>query len=479
MARTEPGHRLRGPRCGGSAWRSRSSTGFWSRRCSAAGNRWARSVRSHSASPEEPHSASPEEPPTRLRRELGLGGAVVIGLGAMLGTGVFIVFAPAAELAGSWLLASLGLAAVVAYANATSTAQLAAVHPQAGGAYVYGRQRLSPTAGALAGYAFVIGKIASAGAAALAVGAYAWPDQQRLVAVAALVVATVIDLAGIARTATVTAWLVAALFAVLGLVVVAGLSHPAGNQSTLTAVPGETGIPLAGILGAAGLLFFAFAGYARIATLGEEVRDPARTIPRAVNIAFAIIVVIYLLVAVAALVGLGADRLAAATAPLADVVRAAGWTWAVPVVRAGGAVAAGAVLVSLIAGIGRTTFAMAAERDLPGYLAAVDERSAVPRRAELATAASVLVVVLTGGLVGAVAVSAFTVLIYYAVANLAALRLSPQERRGPRGLMILGLIGCVTLAASLPWQVVVGGAAGLAAALAIRAGAAALAESRQ
>jgi len=386
----------------------------------------------------------------------------------MLGTGVFIVFAPAATLAGSWLLVALGLAAVVAYANAISTAQLAAVHPQAGGAYVYGRQRLSPTAGALAGYAFIIGKIASAGAAALAVGAYAWPDQQRLVAIVALVAATLIDLLGIARTAAVTAWLVAALLAVLGLVVVAGLSHPTGDRSTAPAA-GAAGIPLAGILAAAGLLFFAFAGYARIATLGEEVRDPARTIPRAVNIAFAVIVVVYLLVAVAALIGLGADRLAAATAPLADVVRAAGWTWAVPVVRAGGAVAAGAVLLSLIAGIGRTTFAMAAERDLPGFLAAVDERSAVPRRAELATATAVLVVVLTGGLVGAVAVSAFTVLIYYAVANLAALRLSPQERRGPRALMVLGLVGCVALAASLPWSVVVGGAGGLAAALIIRA----------
>jgi basic amino acid/polyamine antiporter, APA family len=425
-------------------------------------------VRSHSGSPEEPaQSVGSEEPATRLRRELGLGGAVVIGLGAMLGTGVFIVFAPAATLAGSWLLVSLGLAAVVAYANAISTAQLAAVHPQAGGAYVYGRQRLSPTAGALAGYAFIIGKIASAGAAALAVGAYAWPDQQRLVAIVALVAATLIDLLGIARTAAVTAWLVAALLAVLGLVVVAGLSNPTGDRSTAPA--GAAGIPLAGILAAAGLLFFAFAGYARIATLGEEVRDPARTIPRAVNIAFAVIVVVYLLVAVAALIGLGADRLAAATAPLADVVRAAGWTWGVPVVRAGGAVAAGAVLLSLIAGIGRTTFAMAAERDLPGFLAAVDERSAVPRRAELATAIAVLVVVLTGGLVGAVAVSAFTVLIYYTVANLAALRLSPQERRGPRALMVLGLVGCVALAASLPWPVVVGGAGGPAAALIIRA----------
>lgn len=409
--------------------------------------------------------AAPGQPATRLRRELGLGGAVVIGLGAMLGTGVFVVFAPAAARAGSWLLASLGLAAVVAYANATSTAQLAAVHPQAGGAYVYGRRRLTPATGALAGYAFIAGKVASAGAAALAVGAYAWPDRQRLVAVAALAVATVIDLLGIAKTATVTAWLVAALLGVLGLVVVAGLSHRVSDGGGSDVA----GVPVAGIFGAAGLLFFAFAGYARIATLGEEVRDPARTIPRAVSLAFGVIVLVYVLVAIAALTGLGAGRLAAATAPLADVVGAAGWSWALPVVRAGGAVAAGAVLLSLIAGIGRTTFAMAAERDLPRFLATVDVRSAVPRRAELATAAGVLAVVIFGGLVGAVAVSAFTVLIYYAVSNLAALRLSPGERRGPRALMVLGLLGCLALAASLPWPVVLAGTAGLALALAVRA----------
>ncbi len=408
-----------------------------------------------------------DQPASRLRRELGLAGAVVIGLGAMLGTGVFVVFAPAADRAGSWLLAALGLAALVAYANASSTAQLAALHPQAGGAYEYGRRRLAPWIGALAGYAFVAGKIASAGAAALAVGVYAWPDQQRLVAVAALIVATVIDLLGISRTARVTGWLVAALLAVLGLVVLAGLSHPADAAAASAGSP--NGVPVGGILGAAGLLFFAFAGYARIATLGEEVRDPARTIPRAVTIAFGVIVVIYALVALAGLNALGAAGLAGADAPLAEVVRAAGWDWAVVLVRAGGAVAAGAVLLSLVAGIGRTGFAMAAQRDLPAALAVVHRRSGVPRRAELAAAAAVLLVVLVGGLIGAVALSAFTVLVYYAVSNLAALQLGPAERRGPRALMVIGLVGCVLLAANLPWPVVIAGTGGLAAALAGRA----------
>src|SRR5262245_10200596 len=461
MARIGLGRRSRGPRCGGWVSRPRSSASSWYRGCSEAGSRLGRFVRSPSASPDEPPSASPdephsatsEEPATRLRRELGLD-----GLGAMLGTGVFIVFAPAAAQAGSWLLASLGLAAVVAYANATSTAQLAAVHPQAGGAYVYGRQRLSPTAGALAGYAFVIGKIASAGAAALAVGAYAWPDQQRLVAVAALVVATVIDLAGIARTATVTAWLVAALFAVLGLVVVAGLSHPAGNQSTLTAVPGETGIPLAGILGAAGLLFFAFAGYARIATLGEEVRDPARTIPRAIPVALTITLAVYAAVALAVLGVLGPARLAASTAPLADAARVVGAASLVPAVRVGAAVAALGSLLALILGVSRTTLAMARDRHLPHALAAVHQRFGVPHHAQLAVGVVVTILAATTDLRGAIGFSSFGVLLYYAIANASAWTLTADEGRPPVAVPVVGLIGCATLALALPLSSVLIGA---------------------
>ncbi len=405
------------------------------------------------------------DPGTRLDRRIGTADAVVIGLGSMLGTGVFVVFAPAAAQAGLGLFAGLLLAAFVAYANATSAAQLAAVHPQSGGAYVYGRARLGPAWGALAGYAFVLGKTASCAAAALAVGAYAWPERSRQVAAIAVAVTTALNYLGITKTVRVTRILVAALLIVLVTVAVTGLVSPRPNHTGTSDI--EPTLP--GILSAGALLFFAFAGYARIATLGEEVRDPARTIPRAVPIALGITLVLYGLVALGAVHALGVRRLAHARAPLADVVSTAGYAWLTPVVRAGGVVAALAVLISLVAGVSRTVFAMAAERDLPAWLAAVHPTRRVPHRAELLVGAVTLGVVLAGGLVGAVAFSAFTVLLYYAVTNASALRLAPGERRGPRWLAGLGLLGCLALAFASPPGTVLAGSAVLAALLLVRA----------
>jgi APA family basic amino acid/polyamine antiporter len=387
-----------------------------------------------------------EQPPSRLDRRLGLADAVVVGLGAMLGTGVFVVFAPAAAAAGPWLLLGLLLAAGVAYCNATSTAQLAAVHPESGGAYAYGRARLGPSWGALAGFAFLAGKTASCAAAALAVGAYAWPEQQRLVAALTVLAATALNYVGVARTVAVTWVLVVVLVGVL--LVVAAVTLTGGGVRVADNNPGSP----SGVLSAAALLFFAFAGYARVATLGEEVRDPAVTIPRAVPIALGTALLLYALVALGALTALGSAELAAAAAPLSAAVDAVGASWLVPVVRVGAAVAAGAVLLSLVAGVGRTAFAMAAAGDLPRALAAVHARYRVPHRAQLLVGLATLAATVAGELTAAVAFSAFTVLVYYAVANLAAMRLGR-----PRAVSVLGLAGCLALAVSLPLSTVVAG----------------------
>ncbi|MGV9301579.1 APC family permease, partial [Amycolatopsis sp. NPDC003676] len=212
-----------------------------------------------------------------LRRELGVRDSVVIGLGAMVGAGVFAALGPAAGVAGSWLLVALGVAAVVAYCNAMSSARLAAVYPVSGGTYVYGRERLGEFWGYLAGWGFVVGKTASCAAMALTVGSYAWPAQAHGVAVGVVVVVTAINYVGVQKSALATRVIVGLVLAVLAAVVVVGIG---GDHSAATVLDAEIG-PY-GVLQAAGLLFFAFAGYARIATLGEEVRDPARTIPRAI-----------------------------------------------------------------------------------------------------------------------------------------------------------------------------------------------------
>ncbi|MEN3540349.1 APC family permease [Microbispora sp. ZYX-F-249] len=395
-----------------------------------------------------------------LERRLGLPDAVVIGLGSMIGAGIFAALAPAARAAGSGLLLGLALAAVVAYCNATSSARLAARHPASGGTYVYGRERLGDFWGYLAGWAFVTGKTASCAAMALTVGSYVWPERAHLVAVAAVVALTAVNYAGIHKSAWLTRVIVGVVVAVLAAVVVTGLTSGAADPGQLYMAAGVTA---GGVLQAAGLLFFAFAGYARIATLGEEVRDPARTIPRAIPIALGLTLVVYAAVAVSALAVLGGTGLTDAVAPLAAVVREAGHPGLAQVVRAGAAVAATGSLLALILGVSRTTLAMARDRHLPHVLAAVHPRFRVPHHAEVAVGAVVAVLAATADLRGAIGFSSFGVLVYYAVANAAAWTLGPEEGRPPRVVPALGLAGCLVLAFALPLSSVLSGAAVLAA----------------
>ncbi|PSK62132.1 putative transporter [Micromonospora sp. MH33] len=383
-----------------------------------------------------------------LARRLGVPDAVVIGLGSMLGAGVFVVFGPAAAAAGgAGLLVALALAGFIAFCNATSSARLAARYPESGGTYVYGRERLHPFAGFLAGWGFVIGKTASCAAMALTIGAYLWPGRARLVAVLAVLAVTAVNLRGIGKTAAATRVLVGVVLTVLAVVAVTGVPHVAPDR-----LAGFADAGVRGVLTAAGLLFFAFAGYARIATLGEEVRDPERTVPRAVPLALGVVLAIYLLLAVVAVGVLGEQRLADSAAPLAEVVTSAGLPDLAWLVRAGATVAVTGVLLSLLAGVGRTTLAMARRRDLPGALAAVHPRYRVPHRAELAVAAVVIVVVSLVDVRGAIGFSSCTVLVYYAIANASALTLGrdPERKLPVQLLAALGLVGCLLLAVNLP-----------------------------
>ncbi len=383
-----------------------------------------------------------------LHRRLGTPDAVVIGLGSMIGAGIFVVLAPAAAAAGSGLLIGLALAAVVAYCNATSSARLAAVYPQSGGTYVYGRERLGEFWGYTAGWSFVVGKTASCAAMALTVGIYAWPAYAHALAVAAVVALTAINYAGVQKSALLTRVIVAVVLAVLAAVVVIVLGFGDVDGARLF----DDDVSLGGVLQAAGLLFFAFAGYARIATLGEEVRDPARTIPRAIPIALGITLAVYATVAAVVLAELGSAGLASSSAPLADAVRAAGQPGFEPVVRAGAAIAALGSLLSLFLGVSRTTLAMARDRHLPHALAAVHPRFASPHRAELVVGAVVAVIAAVADVRGAIGFSAFAVLVYYAIANASAMTL------GRRLIPAVGLTGCVLLAVLLPIASVLAGA---------------------
>ncbi|MGV0771910.1 APC family permease [Mycobacterium syngnathidarum] len=401
--------------------------------------------------------------PGGLQRRLGTTDAVVIGLGSMVGAGIFAALAPAAAAAGTGLLIGLAVAAVVAYCNATSSARLAARYPQSGGTYVYGRERLGEFWGYTAGWSFIVGKTASCAAMALTVGLYVWPQGAHAVAVAAVVALTAVNYAGIQKSALVTRIIVASVLAVLAAVVVIIAGSGAADSARLGI--GDD-IAAGGVLQAAGLLFFAFAGYARIATLGEEVRDPARTIPRAIPIALGIALVVYAVVAVAVLSVLGGSGLASAPAPLADAVVAAGAPGWQPVVRAGAAVAALGSLLALILGVSRTTLAMARDRHLPHWLAAVHPRFNVPHRAEVVVGIVVAALAAVADLRGAIGFSSFAVLLYYAIANVSAWTLEP-ENRWRRVIPAVGLLGCLVLAFALPLTSVLAGLAVVAVGAAI------------
>jgi APA family basic amino acid/polyamine antiporter len=406
----------------------------------------------------------PDESRPQLERQLGITDAVVMGLGSMIGAGIFAVLAPAAAAAGSSVLIALAAAAVVAYLNATSSARCAARYPESGGAYVYGRKRLGEFWGYLAGWGFVVGKTASCAATALIVGFYAWPAQAHAIAVGAVIALTAVNYTGIQKSALVTRIIVAVVLAALAAAAVVAFTAPSTDFGRL-----DIGADASahGVLQAAGLLFFAFAGYARIATLGEEVRDPARTIPRAIPLALGIALIVYAVVAVAALAVLGSQGLAHSAAPLADVVRAAGAAGFVPVVRIVAVVAALGSLLSLILGVSRTTFAMARDHYLPQQLSAVHPKFKTPYCAEVAVGVVVAVLAGTAEVRSAIGFSSFSVLVYYAIANASAWTF------GGRLVPTVGFIGCLVFAFALPLNSVLLGTAVLlvgTAAYAVRHG---------
>lgn len=416
-----------------------------------------------------------------LERRLGLSDAVVVGLGAMVGAGVFVAFAPAAARAGSLVWVSLAVAAVVAVCNALSSARLAAQFPSAGGTYVYGRELLGPLPGFLAGWGFVVGKTASCAAMALTAGLYLWPGHAGLVAAAAVLALTILSVLGVQRTAAASKALVGIVLAVLAVfVAMAWVTGPAsaGPVASPPAVDGEAWpARVLGVLGGAGFCFFAFAGYARIATLGEEVREPARTIPRAVVVAITVVIGVYAAVLAATVHLLGVGGVAASAAPVLDAAAQIGGAGGggagdggaggggsgvgggvlASVVRVAAGIAALGALLGGVLGVSRTAMAMARDRHLPAPLAAVHPTTRTPYVAELCVGVLVAAIVLVADVRQAIGFSSFAVLIYYLVANTAALRLDRRRRRLPAWVPVLGAIGCVVVAGSLPWQSVIGG----------------------
>ena len=387
----------------------------------------------------------------QLQRVVGLPGAILMGLGSIMGAGVFVSLGLGEQIAGPSILLALALAAVVATCNGLSSAQLAANHPVSGGTYEYGHRWLTPSLGFTAGWMFLCAKSASAATAALGFAKYLAPDYLLPVSLATVAGLTVITLTGMQRSNAVNAVIVSAVLLTLLAFVAVGSPALLANGELLQPFFDSNRVPE--LFEATALMFVAYTGYGRIATLGEEVREPRRTIPVAIILTLGLTTLLYLGVSAVSLVHADGQGFQSLTL-LAEKM---GGTPLGMILTAGAGLALLSVLLNLLLGLSRVALAMGRRGDLPEATGRINESTNVP------AVATVLVAVVIGGLVcvGDVKLtwsfSAFTVLIYYAITNLCAIRLQPDERLYPAWISYLGLLSCLSLAFFLEWHVMLSG----------------------
>ncbi|MEX1020379.1 MAG: APC family permease [Litorilinea sp.] len=413
-----------------------------------------------------PRLATPTmpSPPTTLRREVGLWGAIMMGMGSIVGTGVFVSIGVGAGIAGPAVILAMILAALVAICNGMSSAQLAANHAVSGGTYEYGYKYLNPTLGFTAGWMFLLAKSASAATAALgfagyALNAFGLSGQALLIALAfvAVIILTAVVVGGIRRSNTTNILIVSVTLLALLFFVVAGIPTALENRTVMFDMDwGRDGF-MSALLHATALMFVAYTGYGRIATLGEEVQEPRRTIPRAIIVTMLLTLVLYTAVAVVGIGAVGADGLSQATAQAAAPLEVAARVFQIPgasqILAIGAVTAMLGVLLNLLLGLSRVLMAMGRRNDMPPVVARLDASGSTPYIAVIVIGVVIAGLTLTGSVRTTWSFSAFTVLIYYALTNLAALRLRPSERLYPKWIAWTGLAACLFLAFWVDWQI--------------------------
>lgn len=395
----------------------------------------------------------------RLKRELGVWNASALGLGSIIGTGVFVSIGVATGVVGPAVILALVIGAFVALCNGLSSAQLAASHPVSGGTYEYGYRYLGPLPGFIAGWLFMLAKSASAATAALGFAGYLLnaldePGHPALVPIALTVVVavTVLVLVGIRRSAQANFLIVGLTVAALATFIIGGFSTAfAEGTANLTPffAPEEGETSLSALLHASALMFVAYTGYGRIATLSEEVRDPEKTIPKAVVLTLGITLVLYVAVALVGVAAVGPVSLGTATDQQAAPLEVAARSFSPVIARIvsiGAVTAMLGVLLNLILGLSRVLLAMGRRRDVPNVVARLDRSGSTPHVAVIVVGVIIALLVLTGDVRTTWSFSAFTVLLYYAITNIAAIRLPEEARLYPRWIPIVGLIACLGLA---------------------------------
>lgn len=394
-----------------------------------------------------------------LDRALKTPGAIMMGLGSIVGTGLFVSIALATQISGSWVLPAILIAALVATLNGLSSAQLAANYPVSGGTYEYANRTLNSWLGFTAGWMFMTAKSASAATAALGCAAYLLyafdielgHSSFIALSLGILLLLTLLVSGGIRRSNQANTLIVGfTLFGLTVLVVTAFLLRglPTGGLMQIATEPFD----ISSLLHASALMFVAYTGYGRIATLGEEVAEPRRTIPKAIILCMLVIVLFYSSVALTALHVLGADVFAASAragsegAPLIEVARGLGLSWLGLLISAAAVTAMAGVLLNLLLGLSRVLLSMARRRDIPAGVGYINPANQSPVAAVWVTAVIIGLLVITGDIRFTWSFSAFTVLIYYAITNASAFMLTKEQRLYPRAIPAAGFTGCLGLA---------------------------------
>lgn len=391
-----------------------------------------------------------------LLRTLTLKEAVGVGLGAIIGAGIFVVTGIAAGVAGPAFLLGLLAAGLIAAFNALSSAQLAAIYPHSGGTYEYGYILINPAFGFSAGWMFLISKLTAAGVVAIGFGSYFFQlvliGSPEICSIAAVIFLTAANYFGIKKAGRLNLLIVSITFLSLLYFVFSGIPE----------IKKENFIPfspfgISGIAESAALMFFAFTGYARIATLAEEVSEPDKTIPKAIVISIVTAIFFYAAVSVTAIGVIGTEIMASVKSPLQKAAESLTTPAINIVVTIGACAAMLGVLLSQILGISRMMLAMGRRLDLPPVFQSIHSRYRVPHFGIIATGIIILLLTVIGTFEFIVRAAAFTILLYYSITNIAALKQPRKEQRYGTVIPVVGLLGCLAMSVSLPLNVIVSG----------------------
>lgn len=382
-----------------------------------------------------------------------------MGLGSIIGTGVFVSIGLGTNVAGSGVLIAIALASIVAVCNGLSSAQLAANHPVSGGTYEYGHRWWSRQVGFVAGWMFLCAKSASAAAAALGLASYLvqafeldpnWINRVGI-AFAAIIGLSAITLLGIRRSNVANTVIVSITLGALLFFIVAGVfvqGPVALSESNVAKVQSWT---IRDLLQATALMFVAYTGYGRIATLGEEIKNPRRNIPKAVIVTLLVSMIIYVgvgwvILKFASTGDVHSIETATEFVSLKDIASQFGVAGAGSILLVGAVTSMLGVLLNLLLGLSRVMLAMGRRREMPAATAIVSKSTATPVVATLVVTAIICAIASIGSVKLAWSFSAFTVLIYYSITNLCALRLTKDERLYSVVPSWVGLFACLFLA---------------------------------